>query len=102
MDRRGLLEERALRVHHQWPVSREIEHDQVGRCLAGDGHRPMRFAGGMGTELQQHSGPHVAVGALRRRDQRWVVENDGGWLPAPWFRRFSVSFTGMPAAETAP
>ena len=42
----------------------------------------------MGTELQQHRWPHAAVGALRRRDQRWVVENDGGWLPTPWFRRF--------------
>ena len=41
----------------------------------------------MGSELQQHRWPHVAVGALRRRDQRWVVENDGGWLPTPWFRR---------------
>ena len=41
------------------------------------------------TELQQHRGPHEAVGALRRRDQRWVVENDGGWLPAPWFRCFA-------------
>jgi hypothetical protein len=88
MDRRGLLQKGALRVHHQWPGSREIEHGQVGRCLAGDGHLPMRFAGGMSTELQQHRWPHVAVGAHRRGDQRWVVENDGGWMPAPWFRRF--------------
>ncbi len=38
--------------------------------LASDGHRPMRFAGAVGVELQQHYWAHVAEAAVRYLDQR--------------------------------
>jgi len=73
-DRRSLLQQGVLRVRHQWPGRRKVEHGQVGRCLAGDGHQPMGLASGMSTALQHHRGPDIALAAFRGRDQRWAGE----------------------------
>ena len=85
MDGRGLLQEGAPGIHHQWPGDGELEHRQMGRRLTGDWHGSVRFTRRVGAELQSHRRPHIPGSVVRCREQRLEVDDDGGWLPPACF-----------------